>query len=255
MTSNGEARPLVSVIMPAYNCRSTLAESVQSVRDQTFTGWELLVVDDCSPEPIADILDSFADERICYLRLDRNSGVAAARNTGIENARGRFIAFLDSDDLWLPEKLEKQLSFMQTNKYAFTYTWYSQFKDIPDQVVRQVRTKESVDYQSLLKGNDIGCLTVLIDRKLIPHIEMPPDRHEDYITWLNILRENQIRAYALGEDLARYRISDESLSGNKKKSLQWTWNVYRKSQGLSLLKAGFYFGYYIYHGIKKHYMK
>lgn len=249
------SNPFVSVIMPAYNCRATLAESIQSVRNQTFSAWELLIVDDCSPEPVRDILDAFADARIRYIRLEQNRGVAAARNAGIKNARGRFLAFLDSDDLWQPEKLKKQLDFMQNNGYAFTYTWYSQFSENPEQVVRLVRTKKSVDYENLLKGNDIGCLTVLIDREQVPHIEMPPDRHEDYITWLNILRKYKIRAYALAEDLARYRISGTSLSGNKKKSLQWTWNVYRKSQGLSLLRSGYYFAYYLYHGIQKHYMK
>lgn len=253
--NKSDLTPTVSVIMPAYNCRKTLAESISSVKAQTFKDWELLVVDDCSSEPLADIIDSFHDERIHYVRLLENSGVAKARNTGIALAKGRYIAFLDSDDLWLPEKLKKQMAFMQEHQYAFTYTWYSQFKESPEQPVRLVRTKESVDYKNLLKGNDIGCLTVMIDREQIPHIEMPPDKHEDYITWLNILRQYKVRAYSLSEDLARYRISDNSISADKKKSLQWTWDVYRKSQGLSIIKAGFYFSYYIYYGVKKHYIK
>ncbi|MFV0635184.1 glycosyltransferase family 2 protein [Mitsuokella sp. WILCCON 0060] len=243
----------VSVIMPAYNCRATLAESIKSVTAQTFADWELLVIDDCSSEPLADIVESFHDARIRYVRLLENSGVAKARNTGIALAKGRYIAFLDSDDLWLPEKLTKQLVFMQEHQYAFTYTWYSQFKKSPEQPVRLVRTKEFVDYRKLLKGNDIGCLTVMIDRVQIPHIEMPPDKHEDYITWLNILCEYGQRAYSLPEDLARYRLSDESLSGDKKKSLVWTWKVYRESQKLSLLQAAYYFTFYLINGIKKHY--
>ena len=230
-----------------------MAESIKSVKNQTFADWELLVVDDCSSEPLADIIDSFHDARIHYVRLLENSGVAKARNVGVSLSKGRYIAFLDSDDLWLPEKLAKQLAFMQEHQYAFTYTWYSQFKDKPEQLVRLVRTKEYVDYKKLLKGNDIGCLTVMIDRKQIPCIEMPTERHEDYITWLNILREYRQKAVSLPENLARYRLSGKSLSGDKKKSLVWTWKVYRESQKLSLLQTAYYFIFYLVNGIKKHY--
>lgn len=180
--------PLVSVIMPAYNSSETLAYSIQSVLDQTFPDWELLVIDDCSPEPLKPIVDHFQDARIRYIRLEKNGGVAQARNCGIQAARGRYIAFLDSDDLWLPEKLEKQLQFMQKNGYAFTYTWYRQFEDDPAHLIRLVKTKSFVDYRKLLRGNDIGCLTVMIDRKQIPEIHMPSEKHEDYITWLNLLK-------------------------------------------------------------------
>ena len=113
---NRTPNPLVSVIMPAYNSRNTLADSIQSVVDQTFSDWELLIIDDCSKESMEDIADSFQDSRIRYVRLLSNRGVAKARNAGIAEARGRYIAFLDSDDLWLPKKLERQLDFMQTNQ-------------------------------------------------------------------------------------------------------------------------------------------
>lgn len=245
--------PLVSVIMPAYYSSKTLPDSIQSVLDQTFTDWELLVIDDCSPEPLKPIVDRFRDARIHYIRLEQNSGVAQARNRGIQAARGRYIAFLDSDDLWLPEKLEKQLQFMQKNGYAFTYTWYRQFEDDPERPIRLVKTKNFVDYCKLLHGNDIGCLTVMIDRTQIPDIHMPSERHEDYITWLNLLKQGY-KAYSVPEDLARYRLSEYSVSGDKKKSLVWTWKVYRESQGLSIWEAGFYLMYYIIAGIKKHFL-
>ncbi|WP_296400675.1 glycosyltransferase family 2 protein [Acidaminococcus timonensis] len=244
--------PNVSIIMPAYNSRNTIGASIQSVISQTFTDWELLIIDDCSPETMKDIADSFHDERIKYIRLLKNSGVAAARNMGISQAKGRYIAFLDSDDFWLPEKLEKQLQFMQNNGYAFTYTWYRQFEDDPAHPIRLVKTKNFVDYRKLLRGNDIGCLTVMIDRKQIPEIHMPSEKHEDYITWLNLLKKGY-QAYSLQEDLARYRLSQHSVSGDKKKSLVWTWKVYRESQGLSILEAGFYFICYVIGGLKKHF--
>lgn len=245
--------PLVSIIMPAYNSSKTLPDSIQSVLDQTFTDWELLVIDDCSPEPLKPIVDSFQDGRIQYIRLEKNSGVAQARNRGIQAARGRYIAFLDSDDLWLPEKLEKQLQFMQKNGYAFTYTWYRQFEDDPAHPIRLVKTKNSVDYRKLLRGNDIGCLTVMIDRKEIPDIQMPSEKHEDYITWLNLLKKGY-QAYSVPEDLARYRVSKSSLTGNKKKSLVWTWNVYRKTQRLNFISSLYNMGYYLIGGVIKHYL-
>lgn len=244
--------PAVSVIMPAYNSRATIAESIQSVIDQTFSDWELLVIDDCSPEPIADIVESFHDERIRYIRLAENQGVAVARNTGIVKAKGRYIAFLDSDDLWLPEKLSAQLHFMKEHQYAFTYTWYSQFTDDSTKPIRLVKTKPSVDYKHLLRGNDIGCLTVMIDHQRIPEIEMPTQHHEDYITWLNILKTYATTAFSLPQDLARYRISNQSLSGNKKRSLIWTWNVYSKSQGISFVWSIYYMICYVLQGLKKH---
>lgn len=198
-------------------------------------------------------MDHFQDPRIRYIRLEKNSGVAQARNRGIQAARSQYIAFLDSDDLWLPEKLEKQLQFMQENGYAFTYTWYRQFEDDPAHPIRLVKTKSFVDYRKLLRGNDIGCLTVMIDRKQIPEIHMPSEKHEDYITWLNLLKKDY-KAYSVPEDLARYRLSKHSVSGDKKKSLVWTWKMYRESQGLSIWEAVFYFMTYIIAGIKKHFL-
>lgn len=252
-TSLRPCMPVVSVIMPAYNSRHTIAASIQSVKDQVFTQWELLIIDDCSIEQISDIVLAFQDKRIHYIRLAQNKGVANARNIGIAKAQGRYIAFLDSDDMWHPEKLSMQLVFMQKNHYAFTYTWYRQFTGDISQLGNLVKTKPVVDYKELLKGNDIGCLTVMIDREQIQDIHMPSLRHEDYITWLNILKQGW-KAYSLPKELAYYRKGDGSLTSNKWKSLVWTWRVYRESQDLSLLAASWYMACYIVGGIKKHYL-
>ena len=248
-----ESVPTVSVIMPAYNSSATLEDSIQSVVSQTFGDWELLVIDDCSQENLSSIVESFNDSRIHFIRFSRNSGVAAARNYGIEKARGRYLAFLDSDDLWLPEKLEKQLQFMEKNGYAFTYTWYQQFDHDTNHLGNIVRTKPVVDYRELLKGNDIGCLTVVLDHQKIKEITMPSQRHEDYITWLNILKQGW-KAYSLPVVLAEYRKGNGSLTSNKWKSLLWTWKVYRDSQHLSLLRSGFCMAFYIFNGVRKHYI-
>lgn len=246
--------PLVSIIMPAYNSSHTIRDSIQSVCQQTYPNWELLVVDDCSTEDIAAIVREFPDSRIHYYRLSSNQGVSGARNKGIEEAKGQYIAFLDSDDLWHPRKLMNQVSFMQEYHYAFTYTWYRQFSEDIQHLGNLVRTKTFVDYKELLKGNDIGCLTVMIDRSQIQDIKMPSQRHEDYITWLNILKQGW-RAYSLPKELAYYRKGKDSLTSNKWKSLTWTWDVYRQSQDLNVVQSSIYMGYYIYHGLLKHYLR
>lgn len=244
--------PLVSVIMPAYNSGQTIEDSIRSVQQQTYPNWELLIVDDCSTEDIKKIVDAFPDERIHYYRLSENQGVAVARNKGIEQANGQFLAFLDSDDLWHPRKLFNQVSFMQKNQYAFTYTWYRHFSNNIENLGNLVRTKPVVDYKELLKGNDIGCLTVMIDRVQVPEIKMPVQRHEDYITWLNILKTG-IKAYSLPKELAYYREEKTSLTGNKWKSMMWTWQVYRKTQKLPLMLAVYYMIFYVVAGVKKHF--
>lgn len=251
-TPKSSKKPVVSIVMPAYNSSATIEDSIESVLHQTFTDWELLIIDDCSEENIEKKVRGFQDKRIHYYRLAKNHGVAHARNVAIKKARGRYLAFLDSDDLWLPEKLEHQIQFMEKNHYSFTYTWYRQFKESAQKPGRLIKTKTWVSYEKLLHGNDIGCLTVMIDRNQILTVYMPEERHEDYIAWLNILKEG-IKAYSLPQDLARYRMSKKSLSGNKKKSLIWTWKVYRESQNLSLLAASWYMACYIVGGIKKHY--
>lgn len=245
-------KPVVSIVMPAYNSNATIGESIDSVLHQTFTDWELIIIDDCSEENIEEKVRSYSDKRIHYYRLAENHGVAYARNVAIKKARGRYLAFLDSDDLWLPEKLERQIQFMEKNHYAFTYTWYRQFKENAQKPGRLVKTKTWVSYEKLLHGNDIGCLTVMIDKNQILTVYMPEERHEDYIAWLNILKQG-FNAYSLPEDLARYRLSGKSVSGNKWKSFVWTWQVYRNSQHLSLFRSAICLFFYVYYGIRKHF--
>lgn len=244
---------MVSVIMPAYNSEEYIRESIESVLVQTYSNWELLIVDDGSTDKTASIVQEYKDIRIHYLHQS-NCGVAAARNHGIREARGRYVAFLDSDDLWLPDKLNRQLQFMKKKAIGFSYTWYCQFQETPVNCGAIVQTKSNVNYQELLKGNDIGCLTVMLDRQKYPLIEMPLVRHEDYVTWLNLLKQGD-RAYSLPLDLARYRKQKTSLTGSKWRSMQWTWQVYRKTQKLSVITSVAYFVIYMIKGIQKHYLK
>lgn len=244
---------LVSIIMPAYNAEKYIEEAIESVLKQTYRNWELIIVNDCSIDATEQIVKKYQeqDERIKFHSLTENQGVANARNTAIQNARGRYLAFLDSDDMWLPEKLEKQIGFMKINNYVFTYHQYRHFAS-RDKVGKIVNIPLKLDYKEALKGNSMGCLTVCLDKSKIKPFIMPAQRHEDYIAWLNILKENEIAAYGLQRDLGRYRVdSKDSVSTNKLKSAVWTWKVYRDSQLLSVLKSVYYMCFYITSGIKK----
>ena len=243
---------LVSIIMPVHNGANTIGESIESVLKQTYEQWELIIIDDCSTDGTQMVVEGYSDKRIRYVSLQQNCGVANARNMGIRVAKGRYLAFLDSDDLWLPKKLMEQLAFMKQKRCGFSYTEYRQFVDKVDCMGHLIRIHDCVDYRTLLKGNEIGCLTVMLDRHIIPEIEMPSARHEDYITWLNLLRTGR-KAYGLHKDLARYRKSAKSLTGNKWKSLRWTWDVYRVEQKISWCDAVKNICFYVIKGIKKHY--
>lgn len=245
---------LVSIITPAYNAAAYIAETIESVLNQTYQNWEMLIVNDCSKDNTAEIVQSYAakDKRIKLINLKQNGGAAAARNTAIKNAKGRYIAFLDSDDLWKKEKLQKQIQFMQQNEYAFTYISYEHFKETKENIQNQVQIQKSLNYQQALKGNQIGCLTVMVDKKQIPNIHFTTQKHEDYILWLNILKQG-ITAYGIQESLALYRTGNsKSISGNKMQSALWTWKVYRESQKLSVVKSMYYMLFYVVNGIKKH---
>jgi teichuronic acid biosynthesis glycosyltransferase TuaG len=235
---------LVTIIMPAHNSQDSLSESVQSVLAQTYKDWELILVDDASSDGTLALASQFAsdDPRIRVLPLQQNVGVAEARNRGISAARGQYLAFLDSDDLWLPNKLETQIDFMRSTGAGFSFAQYRRIgRD--GSLSSPVKVPRSVSYEGLLRGNSIGCLTVAIDRYQIPEVSMPQIRHEDYVTWLKILKRGPI-AYGIPQDLARYRVTSSSVSSDKRRSASWTWNIYRRVEGLSLIKSAWCFLHY-----------
>lgn len=222
---------LVSIIMPAYNAQKYISDSITSVLNQTYKNWELIIVDDYSTDNTLAIIEEFkkCDNRIILLRQDQNSGVAAARNKGIEHAKGRFLAFLDSDDIWEKTKLEKQVNFMLKNKIYFSYTSYQLMDENNNLSNKVVKVQnEPIEFEKLLECNYFGCLTVMIDLSKIKKPYFPNIPHEDYALWLDILKNNDIKAYGIDEVLAYYRISPGSVSRNKLKSLKWIWNIYRE---------------------------
>ena len=235
---------LVSIVMPAHNSEGSLRESVQSVVAQIYKEWELIIVDDASRDNTLAVATQFASDepRIRVMRLEQNVGVAEARNRGINAARGQYLAFLDSDDLWLPNKLETQIGFMGSTGAGFSFAQYRRIgRD--GSLSNPIKVPRTVNYEGLLRGNSIGCLTVAIDRHQIPEISMPKIKHEDYVTWLKILKRGHI-AYGIPQDLARYRVASLSVSSNKRRSAGWTWNVYRRVEGLSVIKSAWCFLHY-----------
>lgn len=246
--------PLVSIITPSYNAESFIGKTIKSVQNQTFENWEMIIVDDCSKDSTIDIVNKFSelDSRIKLVLLKENSGAAIARNTALKLAKGRYIAFLDSDDLWKSNKLEKQLNFMQKYNYAFTYSAYELMGENGELLNKVIDVPDKIDYKGLLKNTIIGCLTVVIDREKVAAFQMPNIRtRQDFALWLQILRENDITAYGIKEPLAIYRLVFGSISSNKFKTAKRNWFVYRKIEKLSLPYASWCFVNYAYYALIK----
>ena len=246
-------QPLVSIITPVYNAEKFLSETIKSIQSQTYKNWELLLVDDCSKDNSAKIIEEFkiSDNRIKYIKLEKNSGASVSRNTGIKNAKGRFIAFVDSDDIWKPEKLHIQIRYMLKHKIGFSFTSYRYMKENGVKTNKVAKAPLKINYNGLLKNTIIGCSTVVIDKDIVGDFEMPLVRRgQDTATWLQILKKEKY-AYGIQDDLVNYRLVGDSLSSNKIKALKRTWNTYRNVEKLNIFKCSYVFCFYIYNAIKK----
>lgn len=248
-------QPLVSIITPSYNSEHFVADTIQSVLNQTYPHFELIIVDDCSEDNSLEILTTFRekDERIKIYKLKKNSGAAIARNYGIQVAKGKYLAFLDSDDLWDTNKLALQVEFMESNNYVFSFTNYRTIDEQGNPLNKVVQCPSVMDYKGLLKNTTIGCLTVMLNIEQLGKPKMPDLQPEDTALWLKILRDDN-KSYCLQEELASYRIVGNSASSNKLKVAQKMWVVYRKSENINLLKASWYFLHYAWNAAKKHYL-
>lgn len=248
-----EMTPLVSIIMPSYNAARFISESIDSVRTQTYSNWELLITDDCSKDNTLDIVRKYEqlDHRVRIFVLPNNSGAAAARNNSLRHAKGQFIAFLDSDDIWKPKKLEHQLSFMCSNNYALTFTNYELMTEDGHLLSKILDMPNSLTYDQYLKNTAIGCLTTMVDKTKVGDFSMPLIRSsQDMATWLLLLKRTE-RAYALNENLATYRLVNNSNSSKKIKAAKDVWRVYREFEHLPFLKSIYSFLGYIFHAILK----
>ena len=244
---------LVSIIMPSYNASRFITESIKSVIVQTYQNWELLIADDCSKDSSVEVIKKIIDkdQRIKLISLLKNVGAAAARNVAIEHANGQYIAFLDSDDVWEPEKLERQLAFMKENKYAFTYSEYYVMEEDGKKTGSFIRIPSSLSYRQYLRNTIIGCLTVVIDRNIVGDFRMPLIKSShDMALWLLIMKRGY-KAYGIKEVLAGYRLVSTSNTAKKWKAAKDVWRVYRKIEHLSVLFSAFCFCGYVFNAVIK----
>jgi teichuronic acid biosynthesis glycosyltransferase TuaG len=244
---------LISIITPAYNSEGTLAETIQSVLAQTYPYWEMLVVDDQSSDGTLALAKSFAekDQRIKVLQSPKNLGCAGARNVALEEAKGRFVCFLDADDLWLENKLESQLGFTKTNGAALSYTCFRCISADGKEVGPVVPIPEFLDYEELLKQNRIATLTTMIDTEKTGPVRMTLAPRDDFILWLSIAKQGLL-VMGIIQDLARYRLMPGSVSSSKIWSARKVWTLFRQSQNMSRTEALYYYAQYAVRSTYKH---
>ncbi len=233
---------MVSIIVPLYNAEKFIWETVQSVINQTYKDFELLLVDDCSTDRSLAAAEAINDSRVRVIRQEQNAGAYAARNRGLSEAKGRYIAFLDADDKWEPTKLEDTLKFMEEKDAGFVFTSYEFADEKCVGTGKVVRVPETITYKQALSNTTIFTSTVLIDREKVADelIKMPNIKSEDTATWWQILRAGHT-GYGLDKNLVKYRRSAGTLSSNKIEALRRIWNLYRKAAGLSVISSAAHF--------------
>jgi glycosyltransferase involved in cell wall biosynthesis len=244
---------MVSIITPSHNTEKFITKAMDSVLAQSDENWEMIIVDDLSTDSSPALIEAYAqkDPRIKLLRTEQRSGAAGARNRAIEAAQGRYIAFLDADDLWMPHKLEKQLAFMNEHNLVFTYSSYKVFNE-EDEVLTTFVTLPEISYESMLKTCSVGCLTAIYDAEKLGKMYLPDlPTKEEYVLWLNIMKKIG-RTRGIIEPLAYYRVGETSVSSDKVNAAAWQWKVYRDIEHLGLTKSIYYFANYVYYGLKKY---
>ena len=245
----------ISIITPVYNCEKLIEKTIECVLNQTYKNWEWLLVDDCSPDDSAIIIKKYAknDNRIKYFKSSENSGAAVARNKALAESTGRFVAYLDADDLWKNDKLEKQVKFMLENQYSFTCTDYEKITETGNSLNKIIKIPKKVDYNLFLRNTIIQTVGVMVDTKLTGKelLKMPNiRRRQDAATWCQLLK-NGHDCYECPENLSYYRVVTNSLSSNKFKAIKMNWYWYRKIEKLSLWKACYCFIGYAFNGVRK----
>lgn len=267
-----KVRGLVSIVVPIYRARAYIAETIKMVLAQSYKKWELLLVDDCSDDGSADevrralsayvcvpadnalenvrsveVYQCGGEQRIWLICKDKNEGAAKARNTGLSFAGGQYLSFLDADDVWLPDKLERQLVFMEKRKAGFAFSAYEFGDESAKSTGKVVHVPDTLTYSEALSRTVIFTTTVVLDRDVVPDelIRMPQVESEDTATWWQILRAGYV-ACGLDEVLAIYRRPPKSLSSNKLKAVRRIWNLYRRQERLSVLSSAYYFVFWAY---------
>lgn len=250
-------KPVVSVIMPAYNAQPFIEEAIRSVMTQTFSDWELLVLDDGSSDETAAIAARLAaeDPRILFLPNEKNMGVARTRNRGFELCQGAYIALLDSDDVWHQEKLEKQLALARETGAELIYSSYRIVNSKSEKVKADYIVSNQLDLRLLLRENIIGCSTVLLSRRVVQEYRFEVDfYHEDYVLWLRLLQDG-CKAAGCVETLVDWRYLENSRSFDKRRSACNRWKIYREYLKLPVWKSAWFFAGYAMRGVRKYMRK
>lgn len=232
-----DKKELVSIIMPSFNTGKFIAQTIQSVLEQTYEHWELIIVDDCSTDETDYVVAQYHDNRICYLKNDNNYGAAVSRNRALKEARGKWIAFLDSDDLWFPEKLEKQINFMTSHGYAFSYTNYHVIDELGSDLGIEISGPKKITKTGLYNYCWPGCLTVMYDAESIGIVQIEDiKKNNDYAMWLKVIKKAD--CFLFNEVLSSYRKRTGSISNQKYlKLIKWHYKLFRELDHKNCIEA------------------
>lgn len=245
---------LVSIITPSYNTAKFINQTIDCVLAQTYTNWEMIIVDDCSTDDTDAVVASYTDPRIRYLKNEKNSGAAVSRNRALAEAKGKWIAFLDSDDLWEPTKLEKQVAFMEKNGYHFSYTNYVEIDDEGNSLGRMWTGPKKIGKLAMYSFNYMGCLTVMYDREHVGLIQIADlKKRNDYAIWVKVVRK--CPAYLLDETLATYRVRSSGSIMNRSKGplsrLKFNYYMWKQGENMNTVAALFWTGVNLVFGALK----
>lgn len=244
--------PLVSIVTPAYNVEKYIEKTINSVLNQTYKNWEMIIVEDCSKDNTFKLIQNLSkiDGRIKVYQNDNNRGVSFTRNKAINIAQGKYIAFLDADDLWDKKKLEKQINFMEKEKILLSYTGYRKINS-NGSIRGDIKVPLKLDYDELLKNCMISCITGVYNQKQLGKYYFKNIKAEDYIYWLKMIKSIDF-AWGIQESLASYRVLENSRSSNKVDIVKHHWKIYYEIENLSLFRAIKYYCIYIFRGLKRY---
>lgn len=244
---------LVSIIVPAYNAEITIIDTINSVVAQSHKEWEMLIADDCSKDNTRAVVTEWAgrDPRIRLLALPKNAGPALARNACLAQAKGDWLAFLDSDDFWLPEKLERSIAFAREKSAALVFTDFRRISPDGASIGRLIKVPASLNYAQLLGNTAIATSTVVINAKMVGNLQVEDAYYDDFVRWLLVLKRGH-KAFGLNEDLMRYRVMKGSVSNNKWRSARKVWFTLRHIEKLDIFRSAWFFSRYAANAVMKY---